>query len=290
MRLAIGSAQFGMRYGISNLDGRMTEGEVSKILSQCKENKINVIDTAAGYGESETILGECGVSDFKVISKLPPIKNLEIDFQMWSNEVVDNSLKKLKIPCLEGLLIHQPEILFSNKQESILSALNALRDAKKVKKIGVSIYGTDSLAAITKIFDFDIVQAPYNVIDKTLQSSGWLEKLNKLNIEVHVRSIFLQGLLLMPANRRPIFFEKWNDLFRKWDNYLLDNGLTAAQVCLSHVMRQASIAKVIVGVGSSNHLHEIIEAYNAKFHVDEFKCNIQDIDQLIDPRKWNLEN
>jgi len=289
MRLAIGSAQFGMHYGVSNFKGRITKEEVGNILSLCKENKINVIDTAAAYGESEAILGQCGVSEFKVISKLPSIKNLEIDFQMWVNEIVDNSLQKLKIPYLEGLLIHQPEILFSDKQKSILNALNSLREGKKVKKIGISIYGADSLKAITQIFDFDIIQAPYNVVDKTLQTSGWLERLTSLNIEVHVRSIFLQGLLLMPAETRPKYFQKWKDFFYEWDNYLFDNSLTAAQACLSHVMRQTSISKVIVGVESSNHLNEIIVANNTKIHVDEFICNIQDMDELIDPRKWNLK-
>jgi aryl-alcohol dehydrogenase-like predicted oxidoreductase len=132
----------------------------------------------------------------------------------------------------------------------------------------------------------DIVQAPLNIFDRLLETSGWLSRLSEMNVEVHVRSVFLQGLLIERPNQRPANFEKWNQEFAKFDSWTDSQQLSPLSACLGHVLSYPEITKVIVGVTSMNELAEIVAATAGDSQ--RAPDNLQSSDlELIQPINWN---
>lgn len=215
-KLALGTAQFGMKYGIANKDSQQNPLEAKKIIRLAKDSKIDLIDTAISYGYSEKIIGETGIKNFKIVSKLPSIPRNCSDVNLWIEKKIQSSLKRLRVKSLYGLLLHHPEDLLGNFGKKIINALDLMKQKGLVKKIGISIYDPLKCIKIMKLTRIEIVQSPLNIIDQRLVTSGLLSKLHSEEIEVHVRSIFLQGLLLMPFNKIPKHFRKWSKIFNKW--------------------------------------------------------------------------
>ena len=255
-RLGLGTAQFGMQYGIANTKGQVTEREAKEILSVAKLNNIDTIDTAINYNESEECLGNIRVRDFKMITKLPSFPQEISDPGEWIYQQIEASLRRLKIEKLYGLLLHSSE-QFVNA--SIRLVLQNLKECKKVKKIGVSIYSPDELDRIPIEEGIDIVQAPLNLVDQRLVSSGWLKILYDNKIEIHTRSAFLQGLLVMPRTLIPDRFSKWDNIWDTWHDWLISNDISAVQGCLDFVLSFAEINKVIVGVETVDQLKQLIK-------------------------------
>lgn len=216
-KLIIGTVQFGLPYGISNNQGQVSRIEGSRILSLAHQVGINMLDTAIVYGDSETVLGQLSVNDWKIITKLPEIPSWikTDDIPSWLNSQVTGSLSRLRVSALHGLLLHRPAQLASPAGQTLYRALIAQRESGRVKKIGVSIYGPDELEQMPPSMLFDIVQAPVNILDTRMIRSGWASRLAADGCELHARSIFLQGLLLMPAHARPAFFTRWTLLWKK---------------------------------------------------------------------------
>ncbi|MFM6209012.1 aldo/keto reductase, partial [Planktothrix sp.] len=134
------------------------------------------------------------------------------DISSWVQQSVDGILNRLQIFQLYGLLLHRPDQLLSSTGEELYQSLNLMKKQGLVKKIGISIYSPTELDALCKQFSFDLIQAPFNVLDRSLEKSGWLDQLKKLGVEIHGRSVFLQGLLLMNPLTRPAYFERWQPL------------------------------------------------------------------------------
>jgi aryl-alcohol dehydrogenase-like predicted oxidoreductase len=284
-RIALGSAQFGLAYGIANQLGRVGRDKVTQIVSHARAAGMNTLDTAISYGGSEVVLGEVGVGRWQVISKLPGIPQDCEDINAWVNESVDSSLKRLKISKLKGLLLHRPEQLLGSQGDALYRALVAVQEAGGTEKIGLSIYDPYELDAIWPCYQFDIVQAPFNILDRRLILSGWLGRLRQAGAEIHVRSVFLQGLLLMDATNRPKKFNRWQSLWREWDRWLADQGVTPLQACLAFVIAQPEIDRVLVGVDSLQQLLEIIATCEKNAH--KFPKDLVSHDLfLINPNEW----
>jgi len=287
MKLSLGTVQFGLDYGVSNQNGKVDKSEVSAILDLGTELGIDTIDTAAGYGCSEDVLGETGVDNYNVISKLPAEPNINFGHSEWVSNTVNKSLEKLNVSSLSGVLLHQPQDLFLPQGEEIYRALSDLKGMGLIKKIGVSIYEPADLELILNHFDFDIVQAPMNILDQRLITSGWLEKLSLLNIEVHVRSIFLQGLLLMEGAKRPMYFNKWKDKFDQIDSWKNSHNISSLEACIAYVNSYEAVNKIIVGVSSRHELSQIGKVMNSEILSIPNNFSSDDI-ELITPGMWNI--
>ncbi len=285
MKLALGTAQFGFPYGVANTLGQVDQVSAEKILMRARKEGIDTLDTAMDYGESEKCLGQADVGEWRIITKLSGIPEFCEDISGWVNSQVDDSLSRLGLKTLNGLLLHRPYELLGSNGEKLWAAVESLKKDGVVEKIGFSIYDFSELDRLWFSFQPDLVQVPYNILDCRLVTSGWLSRMNDARVEVHVRSIFLQGLLLMSRNERPKKFDRWSNLWHSWDKWLYEEGLTAQEACVSFAMADKRISRVVVGVDSLVQLEEILSLTDRGIIKYPKFFNVGD---LINPSRWNL--
>jgi len=286
-RLALGTAQFGLPYGYGNHAEQVDLNTAGVILEHAMKAGLDILDTAVIYGSSEENLGILGVRDWKVISKIPEVPDNVNNVTGWVDNTVKGSLGRLGIGKLHGLLLHRPRQLLGPRGDEIYAALYALKEKGWAEKVGISIYEPDELEILCPCFQFDLVQAPFNVIDQRLSQTGWLPRLKQSDVEVHVRSVFLQGLLLCISSELPNQFAQWRSHWIRWHKWLDDVGLTPLQACLRFVLSHDEIDRVIVGVHSPLHLREIIAAKEGEIPklIDSIQCEDPD---LINPTRWQF--
>ncbi len=286
-KLALGTAQFGFDYGISNEYGQVKLSEVKKIFNLAQKNQIDTIDTAIVYGESEKILGELDTKDFNIITKLPNIPEDCLDVDIWLEKHLKSSLKRLKVDSLYGLLLHNSKDLLSDKGKILANTLRKIQSNGLVKKLGISVYAPSEFDSIHDLIKIDIVQAPLNIIDRRFETSGLLSKLYNENIEIHVRSVFLQGLLLMPRKKIPKKFDRWSFIWDKWSSELNKNNFTALEACLSYPLSLPEVNKIIIGVNNADQLKEILKIYKSKRNDVDFSFMNSNDQMLINPNNWS---
>lgn len=284
-RFVLGTAQFGLNYGINNKSGKISALEVEKILSYAASNGVKFLDTAISYGDSERVLGEIGVSSWSIVTKLPAIPVGLNDIRGWVIGQVGESLKRLKVKQIHTLLLHAADDLMSKDADLLVIALEELRNLNLVSNIGISIYDPLKLDHMLKVFNFDSIQCPFNPLDHRLLSSGNLFRLKSEGMKVYVRSVFLQGLLLMPKEDRPLYFRQWDEVWGKWEGYLSEYSLSALQCCLNDVFSLSEIDGIVVGVDSLDQLKSIFRAISTKYTAPKFEINTPS-NELLHPYNW----
>ena len=283
-RIVLGGAQLGLPYGILNGGETLSREEVARILNTAVDHGINSIDTAIAYGQSESIIGETSLNRFKIISKLPPLPVDLSNVSGWVHSQVQGSLSRLKCTSLDALLLHRPQDLTGAQGAELYAALGSLMAEKLIRRFGVSIYSPDDLEGIIGTFDIHVVQAPLNVFDRRIL--GVTDQLSALNIEVHVRSVFLQGVLIANPKNRPQRFEPWSEHFALFDEWVRSSGVSAMACCMGFALQQPGIAKLVIGTTSAESLDEIMNSIPNS--VLEVPTHLQSsAEQLIDPRFWN---
>lgn len=244
-KIALGSVQFGVNYGISNNYGKTPPAEVSNILESAKINGINTIDTSYNYGDSESVLGGNDLSPFKIVSKFPfPKEGDSLD------EILAVSLKRLNVSNIYGWLCHEPDQLIAHP--SIYSEARNAQEKGLVKKIGVSVYTPEQLTKIISLIGIpEIIQVPFNILDQRFESI--MIELKSMGTEIHVRSAFLQGLLLMSPNELKPFFQPLKSWLSEFNEAFPSKELkinAALKFCLNH----PAIDKTVVGINTSEQL------------------------------------
>ena len=284
-RIVLGGAQLGLPYGILNGGETLSREEVARILDTAAGHGIDAIDTAIAYGQSESVIGETAQNRFKIISKLPPIPLDVSNVSQWVRTQVDASLSRLKCTSLDALLLHRSQDLTDAHGAELYAAINSLKVEKIIQRFGVSIYTPDELNGIIGTFDIDVVQAPLNVFDRRIL--GIIDQLTALYIEVHVRSVFLQGVLIAKPENRPQRFQPWSEHFARFDEWVLSSGVSAMACCLGFALQQSGVTKLVIGTTSPEALTEIMTSIpNLKLEVP---AHLQSsIEQLIDPRVWSV--
>jgi aryl-alcohol dehydrogenase-like predicted oxidoreductase len=286
-KLALGTAQFGFNYGVANRKGKVSQQEIARILDRARKSGIDTLDTAVGYGEAEAELGRTDLSSWQVVTKLPGIPDGQTSIAQWISDQVTSSIKRLGISRLSGMLLHRASDFLGANGDQIDYALQGLKEDGLIEKIGVSIYDFDELRSVLERRKIDLVQAPFNCFDRRLVDSGHLELLGQTGIEVHVRSVFLQGALIMGANERPKYFERWQALFEIWDDWLSINAIDPVGVCLQLPLSLPNIDRIIVGVDSHEHLNQILDRVENEHPCPPDGIISRDPD-LINPSRWKL--
>lgn len=286
MKLALGTAQFGLDYGITNVQGQVCPSQINKILTLAKQENINTLDTAPAYGNSEDILGKTSLcSQFNIVTKIPALKSDE----SCVNQYVNSSLKQLHIEKLTAVLFHQvDDIISSPLAESRFNSLIKLKQKNKISKIGISVYTPEQLEFCIKHYPIDIVQLPLNIIDQRFITTNWLKKLADIGVEVHCRSLFLQGLLLVPPEKLPSYFTPFKDYFHCFSEAALQLKVSPLSLALAIGLQHDGINKIVVGCCDDKQLSEIISAYTTAKTINEdlssFAC---DNEKLVIPSNWH---
>jgi len=287
-RLALGTVQFGLTYGVANTQGKVSLEQARVMLEMVRVAGIDTLDTAIAYGEAESVLGQIGVSDFRLISKLPALPECVGRVDDWVVAQVENSLKRLRVPFLGGLMLHAPDDLLGRHGLALARGLERVRVAGLVKSLGLSVYSPEQLSKLVDRFQLDIVQIPVNIFDRRFIETGWLDCLVKNGVEVHARSVFLQGLLLMARNRVPSMFAPFRPLIDDWHAWLSEeenSGRSSLQVCLAHVASYTGITRIVIGADSSKQLQEIISAAAVEPKLAPISL-INHTSTLINPSLW----
>lgn len=258
-KVALGTAQFGMNYGINNLRGKIPRDEVFDILNLALESGINTLDTAYSYGESETLIGEFiaeNKKDFHIVSKLPKCELSEVE------NILNSSLLKLNIDAFYGYMIH--DFQYYIKNPGIWDILENLKSNGKIDKIGISLYYPYELEYLIKNgIEMDLIQVPYSIFDQRFEQ--YFSKLKSSNVEIHVRSVFLQGLIFKNPDELNNHFEKIKEKIVYLNSISTILDVPIAALCINFAILNKFVDKVVVGVDSADNLHDII--LSSKYHL-----------------------
>lgn len=283
MNLSLGTAQFGLDYGITNHDGKVTLKEVGKILELAKAKGVKKLDTAISYGESENVLGQFDLSYFDVITKIPTMDSSSENIKTQIKE----SLHRLNISKLYGILLHNENDIFGNSNAHLKSLID-LKNQGLVDKIGASFYSIEKAKAAIESGFIDIIQIPANILDSRFELSGIYHAALEYNIEVHVRSLFLQGLLSVNSFKRPRKFKHHQDLL-DYDLTCEKFSLTPLELALMYLSNKKKyISYGVVGCLNQKQLEQILAAYERVSQIKNLVLpNLSSSDDiLLTPTKW----
>jgi aryl-alcohol dehydrogenase-like predicted oxidoreductase len=242
-RLVLGTAQLGMHYGIANKFGSPSQDEIENLLKSAKEKGVKYLDTAQGYGEAESILGYFNeklnlANYFKIITKVRVSENIIND--------LDRSLANLKQNKLYLCLFHEENVL-EQCDRTFCEKLANIKSSGKVDGFGVSVYSPDSALKALDIDVIDAIQVPFNILDQRLIKNGFFEKANSLSKEIYIRSIYLQGILLMHKSDIPAKYD-FILPYLDWMNELSSSiGLSKQEILLQYVKYKCPKAKLVLG-------------------------------------------
>jgi aryl-alcohol dehydrogenase-like predicted oxidoreductase len=283
-----------MDYGVSNSTGRPQESDVAAILERAVGAGIQYLDTAVGYGDAEALIGRhlpCG-HRMRIVTKTPSSKDLRFSekHRHWLIGEIAASRERLRVERLYGVLLHNATDLVKDGWQHLIAALHEMKSRGWVERIGVSVYDTDELALAESCFCPELIQLPFNALDRRFVAAGRLDRLKASGAEVHARSIFLQGLLLMepaavPESLAPVRTAICS-LRERWGG----QHLSAVAGCLQAVLCISEIDVAIVGVNRLSELTEI-EAAIAQI-ADcpmEFEPLVTPEPAYLDPRRWALK-
>ena len=290
MKLGLGTVQFGTDYGVSNQSGQTTPTEVGQILEFAADCGIHYLDTAPAYGNSESVLGQYLKPGhrFRIVTKTNKIGKSQIDDSDIELILATFrlSLQNLCQKFVYGLLVHHPDDLLKEGGEKLFQALESLKIEGLVDKIGVSVYDRAQTERLLAKYSIDLIQVPLNVFDQRLLENGYLDSLKNSGIEIHVRSVFLQGLLLMSEDEVPSYL---SGLFPHLASYRQANkerGISHLEAAIGFVDRIDSVNTLLVGVNNLNQLQEIVRANNLVLDLSYLDAHSVESEQLINPSLW----
>ena len=284
-KIILGSANFNHIYGVKK--NFIKKKEIKKLFDYATKNKVEIIDTSPLYNKAEKIIGSLNKNRFKIISKIPPIpcSIKKVNIKEWIDRNIMVSLKNLKIKKFEYLLLHNANALLGKNGDEIYKCIKNIKMAGKTNKIGISVYDSKVLEKIIKKFKFDLIQLPLNIFDQRMVNNGLLLKLKKNKNEIHARSVFLQGLLLLKHDQLPKKLKKFNKTWSAWEDWLKKKRLNSLQACLSFVHSQNLLDGIVVGCNSREQLEQILRVKKIKsdFFIPKFNSKNK---KIIDPREW----
>lgn len=294
MKIGLGTAQFGLDYGISNPLGKPPVAEVKRILDDAAKNGVHVIDTASLYGDSERVLGQCMDEHhpFHIITKTPQFNKprLDVEDAEQLKGAFHESLARLKQSSLYGLLVHSADDLLAQNGTALWEAMNDIKKEGLVEKIGASVYSARQIDAILEKFSIDLIQLPVNVLDQRLIGSGHLERLKKRGIEVHARSAFLQGLLLMDPSDLPDYFSPVRLHLQQYHRFIGARNVSPLKSALDFVLNLEKVDTVIIGVARSAQLEEILHACvdATEMTADDYRNFAWSDEEILYPSRWKV--
>ena len=291
-KLGLGTVQWGMPYGIANRTGQPDDQQVSTMLARAKAAGVLVLDTAHDYGTAEFTIGGLAASGgLRCVTKTPYLRVQAVtpgELATFSSSFSE-SLCRLGTRHVHGLLVHDAGNLLSPGGERLWDWLQTEKAKGRVRKVGASVYRPDQLSELLDRYPLDIVQLPLNVYDQRFLSSGLLARLDTLGVEVHARSAFLQGLLLLDVCELPVMFHAVRAHHDRWRQSVGGERRCVLAAALRFCLERPEVDYVIVGADNDLQLAEILAAAkDERTATVEYASFALSDDRVLDPSKWAL--
>ena len=290
--LVLGTAQLGLPYGIANKAGQPVQAVATAIIREAWSQGIREFDTAQGYGDSEQVLGkalcEFGISsEAKIITKFHP--NLDhLDASVLSN-TLNQSLERLGVSSLFGIMLHREEML-SLWDKGLAEVIYSLVSSGKVKKIGASVYTPDRAIEALSTDGIDIVQLPTNILDRRFENAGVFKLADEKKKTIYIRSIFLQGMILMNPREIPAKMAFARPVIEKLVSLSNDSGLLRQEMALGYIKSEMPNAYVIFGAETPEQVRENVEAWKKKMPEslgNKVRALFANVDErILNPSLW----
>lgn len=283
-RLALGTAQFGLHYGISNARGRVPPGEVAAILADARARGIDLLDTAAAYGDAEAVLGALPEArSFRVVTKTVRLAGHGVAGVVAEAR---GSLDRLGLRQADALLVHAAGDLLGAESDALWSALGGLRDEGLFARLGISAYRADDPAALARRFRPAVMQVPVSLLDQRLVADGTLARLAAEGVEVHARSVFLQGLVFLEPEQLPPSLAGAGAHLAACRARAGAAGVDLAAAALHYALSRPEVARVVVGVTSLAEWRALAEAAAAPAPDLDWPAFALDDPAILDPSAW----
>ena len=287
-RICLGTATFGLDYGITNQQGKPSLEGIEKILALAIQCGVYQIDTAQGYGDAEERLGQIGIKDFQVTTKtLPPPNNIQL--ANWNiSKALESSLRRLKLESCHGFLLHDTASLHAERAEELAKQMHQMKSEKKVSHIGFSSYDPTEAELLCERYDFDMVQLPFNLLDRRAGESGALARLKKRGVYVSVRSVFLQGLLLSLPRSSQQNINLPLEAVQEFHQECQKHKVTPLQAALGFVLKEKDISSIVLGCASLKEWEEILSVIKQPRATISWSPQTDLQEEMLDPRRWQI--
>jgi len=285
-KFILGTVQFGLNYGINNKEGKVSKEEVNKILLLASKSGIKILDTAYSYGNAIDQIGDFHKSSdflFEVNTKF----KIEKDNVTTISEQLLDSLTGLAVSSIDTYFYHSFEDYINNP--GILVELNELRKKNYFKKIGVSIYNNDEMLNCINNDLIDVIQLPFNLFDNHNHRGELIREAKKNNKEIHIRSVFLQGLFFMNPANLSLNLTPLAPYLAEIQRIAMELDISIAELALAYVKKEPYIDRIIIGVDSAKQLENNFLA--SVFEMNDYTYNlinrlVVNETMLLNPQNW----
>lgn len=291
--LILGTAQFGMDYGVTNSFGKISDKGLEDIMSIAHSNNVRTLDMASTYGDAEVRMGKflrdhSLTGDFKFVTKVFVNSNDQDSLSSLTQQL-ESTLEKMNGVFCDGIMFHSSaQIMHSNGLE-LYSHFNEFAKSCGISKVGCSFYDLNDFVLLHGQLCFDLIQVPFNIFNQSFFSDSSVWGNNKP--EIHLRSVFLQGILLKTLNQLPKYFQNWEQEFRRYEDLVASSSLNKIAFNLSVAASLKEADKLVIGITSSEELTEIITCFNSIINnttliPKDLACEDQN---LTNPSLWDLK-
>lgn len=284
-RLAIGTVQFGTSYGVSNTAGQVPQAEAGAILADAAARGVDLLDTAPAYGEAEEVLGRLRplTEAFRIVTKTLGLREGGLGGVLGGARA---SLERLGRRQGDVLLVHAAADLRTADGPALWQALRSLQGEGLYRAIGISAYVDDDPLDLAARFRPDVMQLPVSFLDQRLVKDGALSRLADLGIEIHARSVFLQGLVFLDPARLPPRLAHAAPLLEERAFRIAAARASTLSAALHFALNRPEIARIVVGVTSLSEWREV--AATAAGAAPDLAWDALAIDDplLLSPARW----
>ena len=289
-KLILGTVQFGLRYGINNTIGKLTEDQVFELLETAYDLGVRTLDTAEAYGNAHSVISNFHKQSKKRFNIISKYSSSNFDYPIDLVERIQFHCSNFNVNYLEGYMFHSYNDFKMNINNNP-NVLDNIKNSGLVKKIGVSAYSNNEIEDLLNFKNINLIQLPFNLFDNEYQRKEILEKAKKKNIEIHTRSVFLQGLFFKDINTLTNCLLPLKNNLSELSLILKNNNISIESLALNYPLNKTYIDKVLIGVDSLEQLKNNIKATENDFDksiYEKIDCIQIKNTKLLNPSNWKI--
>ena len=287
-KLILGTVQFGLDYGINNTIGKMSEDKVFELLENAYSLGVKTLDTAEAYGNAHSVISNFHKQSKKRFNIISKYSSSNFDYPIDLVERIQVHCSNFNVNYLEGYMFHSYNDFKMNINNNPI-VLDNIKNSGLVKKIGVSVYSNGEIEELLNFKNINLIQLPFNLFDNEYQRKEILEKAKKRNIEIHTRSVFLQGLFFKDINMLNNCLLPLKNNLSELSQILKNNNISIESLALNYPLNKQYIDKVLIGVDSLEQLKNNIKATENDFDKSiygKIDCIQIKNTKLLNPSNW----